>query len=283
MTIAVQSGRRPWRIWGTVGRQFRVGAAPLAPATVEPPATLRDPAKRPQTRQVPLPGWLADYVGPAPLAVDPAKLRANLQSARWGAAAGPSGLVRVRDLLVIAAQRLAQADVPDDVAAGLRLGRMVALLKPSGGIRALVMGDVFRRLVSRTLAQQFSTPLQEACAPYQYALSTRAGAEALERALRVATDMSTSTTVVSVDGVGAYDHISRKCMFDGLLASPALVPLVPLVRLFYGGDSEYLFYDASGAAHAVLQSEGGEQGAEAFRSEPRAGCIVPNVSTALHA
>ena len=168
--------------------------------------------------------------------------------------------MRVRDLLVIAAQRLAQADVPDDVAAGLRLGRMVALLKPSGGIRALVMGDVFRRLVSRTLAQQFSTPLQEACAPYQYALSTRAGAEALERALRVATDMSTSTTVVSVDGVGAYDHISRKCMFDGLLASPALVPLVPLVRLFYGGDSEYLFYDASGAAHAVLQSEGGEQG-----------------------
>ena len=160
------------------------------------------------------------------------------------------------DLLVAAAHRLAQADVPDAVAAGLRLGRMV---KPSGGVRALVMGDVFHRLVSRTLAQQFSTPLQEACAPYQYALSTRSGAEALARALRVATDSSTSTTVVSLDGVGAYDHISRRCMFDGLFASPALAPLIPLVRLFYGGDSEYLFYDASGAAHSVLQSEG-EQG-----------------------
>ena len=208
---------------------------------------------------------------PSPLALDSAKLRANLQGARRGAAAGPSSAtaehLRVLlddedccDLLVAAAHRLAQADVPDAVAAGLRLGRMVALLKPSGGIRALVMGDVFRRLVSRTLAQQFSTPLQEACAPYQYALSTRAGAEALARALRVATDSSTSTTVVSVDGVGAYDHISRRCMFDGLFASPALAPLIPLVRLFYGGDSEYLFYDASGAAHSVLQSEGGEQG-----------------------
>ena len=72
------------------------------------------------------------------------------------------------DLLVTAAHRLAQADVPATVAAGLRLGRMVALLKPRGGVRALVMGDVFRRLVSRTLAQQFSTHLQEACAPYQY-------------------------------------------------------------------------------------------------------------------
>ena len=71
----------------------------------------------------------------------------------------------------------------------------------------------------------------------------------------MATDMCTSTKVVTVDGVGAYDHISRKCMFDGLLA-----PLIPLVRLFYGGDSEYLFCDASGAAHSVLQSEGGEQG-----------------------
>ena len=148
-------------------------------------------------------------------------LRANLQSARRGAVAGPSGAtaeyLRVLlddedccDLLVTAAQRLAQADVPDDVAAGLCLGRMVALLKPSGGIC-----DVFRRLVSRTLAQQFSTPLQEACAPYQYALSTRAGAEALARALRGATGMSTSTPVVSVDGIGALDHISRKCIFDG--------------------------------------------------------------------
>ena len=40
------------------------------------------------------------------------------------------------------------------------------------GLRvALVMGDVFRRLVSRTLAQQLSAQLQEACAPYQYALT----------------------------------------------------------------------------------------------------------------
>ena len=90
-------------------------------------------------------------------------------------------------------------------------------------------------------------------APYQRPRSIGAGAEALARALRMATDMSTSTTVVSVDGVGAYNHICKRT-FDGPLASPALAPLISLVRFCC------LFYDASGADPSVLQSKGGEQG-----------------------
>ena len=56
---------------------------------------------------------------------------------------------------------------------------MVALTKPSGGTRAFVMGDVCRRLVSRTCAQQAAEAFQAVCAPFQYALSTKAGPEAL--------------------------------------------------------------------------------------------------------
>ena len=134
------------------------------------------------------------------------------------------------------------------------------MMKINKTFRALVMGDIFRRLVSRTLAQQLGAQLQEACAPFQYALTTRAGTEALARALRFATESHQSTTVVSVDGVGAYDHTSRSCMFQSLRDCPALPPLIPLVRVFYGGDSEYLFYEESGQTHAVSQAEGGEQG-----------------------
>ena len=43
-----------------------------------------------------------------------------------------------------------------EVVDGLRFGRVVALTKRNGGIRAQVMDDAFRRLVSRTLAQQFA-------------------------------------------------------------------------------------------------------------------------------
>ena len=84
--------------------------------------------------------------------------------------------------------------------------------------------------------------------------------EALVRALRLATESHQSTTVVSVDGVGAYNHISRSCMFQGLHDSPNLASLIPLVRMLDGGDSECLFHDESGHANIVVQSEGAEQG-----------------------
>ena len=51
---------------------------------------------------------------------------------------------------------LARAKVPAPIAAAIALGRLVALHKPSGGARGLVVGDLLRRLVARTLAQQFS-------------------------------------------------------------------------------------------------------------------------------
>ena len=60
----------------------------------------------------------------------------------------PASLEASADLLLRAAERLANADVPADVLAGVRLGRMVGLRKPDGGVRGLVMSDAFRRLVA---------------------------------------------------------------------------------------------------------------------------------------
>ena len=122
------------------------------------------------------------------------------------------------------------------------------------------MGDAFRRLVARTLAQQLHEEFQSACAPFQYALSTKAGAEALVRAIRASTESDPRTTVLSVDGVGAYDHISRQNMLSALADRPALAGLLPYAALFYGSPSTCVFYNAEGHVHDVQQSEGGEQG-----------------------
>ena len=114
---------------------------------------------------------------PCPLPL-PAFL-ACLRTARRGAAAGPSGATNEHLCTLLddeLAQRLAQADVPGPALAALRVGRMVALQKPNGrGVRALVVRDVFRRLVGRTLAQTFAPQFQQACLPHQYGFSTRAG------------------------------------------------------------------------------------------------------------
>ena len=110
------------------------------------------------------------------------------------------------------------------------------------------------------MAQQFGEPFREACAPFQYALSTRAGSEAVVRALRAATETDPRTTVLSIDGVGAYDHISRASMLEALRTHEPLTGLLPFAAKFYGQASRYVYYDEESVGHEMLQGEGGEQG-----------------------
>ncbi|CAE7215665.1 unnamed protein product [Symbiodinium sp. KB8] len=127
--------------------------------------------------------------------------------------------------------RRGRADAPAAVVAAIRAGRIAALRKPNGRVRALVVGDVLRRLVGRTLAQEYASELQAACMPFQYSLSTRAGTEGLVRLLlRVATEIDPRATVLSIDAIGAFDHVSRHAMFAGLGQRPGLQPLLPYVR-----------------------------------------------------
>ena len=115
---------------------------------------------------------------------------------------------------------------------------MVALQKPNGGIRGLVIGDLLRSLVSRSLAQFFATQLQTACRPWQFALSNRSGTEAVVRALTLSTEPNSNHTIVSVDGIGAYDHISRSSMLSALAEVPEANRCLPFVRLFYTHPSQ---------------------------------------------
>ena len=65
-------------------------------------------------------------------------------------------------------QAFAQARIPDEVFSAVRMGRITALQKPSGRIRGIVVGDLVRRLVSRTIAQQIGPAVEVATAPHQY-------------------------------------------------------------------------------------------------------------------
>ena len=227
-------------------------AEPLAPGTAATLAELRDPSRRPPTPYAQLPQDIAAFRADSPCPFPLPAFVACLRTARRGAAAGPSGATNEHlrillddegdtQLLHGAACRIAHADLPPPVLAALRIGRMTALQKPNGrGIRALVVGDVLRRLVGRALAQAFAPHFQRACLPHQFGLSTRAGTEALARVLRAATELDPRATVLSVDAVGAFDHVSREAMLSALLRHPDLRPLVPFARQFYGTPSSYI-------------------------------------------
>jgi len=196
-------------------------------------------------------------------------IAAALRDAKRGGAAGLTGMRAERlkillhdqpalELLAYAATRLANAQVPADVVPGLALARLTALSKPDGGVRGIATGDVFRRLVSRALAKGWAATFDRATRPYQFALQTRAGTDALAAHVRVALDQDPNQVLVSLDGRSAYDSISRASFLTALKS--AAPELLPFVRLFYGRPSTYCWWDDSGHCRDIARGEGCEQG-----------------------
>ena len=148
--------------------------------------------------------------------------------------------------------------MPAEILPVIRLDRITALQKPSGGIRGIVVGDLFRRLVARTIAQQINPAVERATSPFQYALTTRAGVECVAHVIQTLTDVDPSATVLSVDGVGAFDLISRRSMLEGLRDVEGGDSVLPFVSQFYSSASTYLWDDELGVTHEIVQGEGGE-------------------------
>ena len=138
---------------------------------------------------------------------------------------------------------------------GIRLGRLTALAKPDGGVREIVVRDIVRSLVARTMAQHVAKKAEKATA-----LSNRARCECVAHIVQALTNQDVNATVVTVDGVGAYDLISRNAMLEGLLRMEGGDQILPFARLFYGTPSAYLWEDEMGNTHEIPQGEEGEQG-----------------------
>ena len=93
-------------------------------------------------------------------------------------------LMRDQRLLCKLAEKVARANITPTVIEAIRMGRMTALRKANGGVRGIVVGDVVKRLVARTIAQQLGPQVEAATAPFQYALSTRAGSECVAHVIQ---------------------------------------------------------------------------------------------------
>ena len=72
------------------------------------------------------------------------------------------------------------------------------------------------------------------------------------------TDLDPMATVLSVDGVGAFDLVSRTSMFRGLQGVEGGGSVLPFVLQFCWGSS-FLWDNACGNTHVMFQGESGEQ------------------------
>ena len=77
--------------------------------------------------------------------------------------------------------------------------------------------------------------------------------------LQSITDLDPEATVISIDGIGAYDLISRNAMLEGLFRMEKGDQIFPFVGCFHGTPSTYLWDDEMGVTQHIHQGEGGEQ------------------------
>ena len=228
-------------------RQCLTGAT-LAPGTEE--TFHRMQSRRPQVETRALPQEVHDFQPDTPLTVDRKVFLQCLKSAPRGASPGPGGctyehlklLLEDTDTVELpleAVTSLARASVPVEVTRALMSARLTALTKPDGGIRGIATGCALRRLVARILARQYMKEFESECARFQYALSTRAGTDCVGHLLRAATDADPQATILSVDGVGGYDHVLRSTMLERLMHMPTAKAMLPFVRLSNGTPSRY--------------------------------------------
>ena len=101
-------------------------------------------------------------------------------------------------------------------------------------VRGIATSCTVRRLVAKALAKKFMKVFEAECAPFQYALSTRAGTDCVGHLLRAATGAKRNLTILTVDGTGANDNVLRSTMLGRLAAMPAARSLWPYGTLNSG-------------------------------------------------
>ena len=244
------------------------GLAPGTPATL---AELRNEELRPRELTAPLPAGLGAFQPQRQVRLSSQAILGAVRSAGRGSVRDLAGMrfehLRVLidddntwDQFVALAQAFGRAEVPEEIAAAIARGRLTAMQKENGKVRGIVAGTVLRRIVAKALAKEFGDAIMECTSPFQFALQTRAGTDAVGQALRLITDLDANRVIVSLDGIGAYDHVRRASFLDKLMQTPELEQLVPFVRMFYDRQSSFYWTDDEGRVHTIQQGEGGEQG-----------------------
>ena len=93
---------------------------------------------------------------------------------------------------------------------------------PESPVAGFVPSPLVRYSVAswrETSAQQLVPTVEEATAPFQHALTTHSGCACVAHAVQALTDVDESGTVLSIDGTGSFDFVSRGAMLEGLRQS----------------------------------------------------------------
>ncbi|KAL2629177.1 hypothetical protein R1flu_013863 [Riccia fluitans] len=111
---------------------------------------------------------------------------------------------------------------------------LLALEKPSGGVRPIAVGEVLYRLVASSMGFQFREAVADHFSPLQFGMATRGGYETIIHGLWATLDLHPDWDIFQVDIKNAFNTVSREALFRELRAATgSLDKLFPFVHSFY--------------------------------------------------
>jgi hypothetical protein len=99
------------------------------------------------------------------------------------------------------------------IAKALSVARLLALVKPFRGIRPIVVGEVFYRLMSRTLCFQFHDAFVVHLCPHQFGVTVKGGYKGMMHKIWRSLDVHLNWVVLQVDIVNAFNIVFCRVMF----------------------------------------------------------------------
>ena len=161
-------------------------------------------------------------------------------------------------LLRFAAQDFARGEIPLEVTQFFTLASMTAVRKPDGGERCIATGYCVSPSGGEVCQDSTSRRLRRCVCVHHFISLCRPvqGTDCVGHVVRAMTDFTSRTTVLSIDGVGAHDHVFRSSKLSKLHEGESFRSLLP-VRSVCSQPSTHHWQDEGGARRVIRQCEGG--------------------------
>ena len=139
----------------------------------------------------------------------------------------------------------------------LKRARLVAIPKPSNGVRPIAVGEVWLKLAEVVLLQRHEKKLAPLFTPHQYGVMIKSGCEHVIHELTE--HYMKGCAILSIDMKNAFNSPSRDDVAKAVFAFHALRPFQRLFAAEYGVPSELLYYGSDGQLFKILKSSAGDR------------------------
>ena len=146
-----------------------------------------------------------------------------------------------RTALVRLMQDICNDNIPEEVKDLLLSSHLVALKKPSGGLRPIAIGELFYRIAATISVRRIRSAATSLLTPLQFGFGIRNGCEQIVHSLQhVLTDSDHPCAVLQLDLTNAFNCVDRTRLLTTIYSIPQLAPIWRIVTLAYATVSPLL-------------------------------------------